>query len=256
MHDGCQSTPGHTPPRRVSTSLRKAHRGPSRLAQGPSRRLRRGSRYDAAGQSGLAGALACGVCRGAVLSVPRRSYSLSPREEPYAVRIAPPGLGEPLCLGTAARCAEPGRSGGACPGTYRSLCTPWWSFATLHGEPCLSRGVLGGRMRLSGLVPPVYDAVPLPSASHPAPTPRDGAESRTTRRVLRPVGRRRARDQNHLTGLATAARVHLCHQYVSDRQCCREKCRMLRAGPQAPPMAEARHKRSNCLGCQGGLSIF
>ena len=28
------------------------------------------------------------------------------------------------------------------------------------------------------------------------------------------------------------------------------------AGPQAPPMAAARHERSNCLGCQGGLVYF
>src|SRR5215467_421698 len=83
------------------------------------------------------------------------------------------------------------------------------------------------------MVHPVYDTVSLPSASHPASTPRDGAESRTARRVLSPAGRRRARDQSHLAGLSKAARVHLCHRYLSDRQCCREKCIMLSAGPQA-----------------------
>src|SRR5215470_17789943 len=93
------------------------------------------------------------------------------------------------------------------------------------------------------MVHPVYDTVSLPSASHPASTPRDGAESRTVRRVLSPAGRGRAREQSHLAGLSKAARVHLCHRYVPDRQCCREKCIMLSAGPQAPPIAEATQER-------------
>src|SRR5215467_4224439 len=90
------------------------------------------------------------------------------------------------------------------------------------------------------MVHPVYDTVSLPSASHPASTPRDGAESRTARRVLRPAGRRRARAQSHLAGLSKAARVHLCHRYLSDRQCCREKCIMLSGWGEGHQLIDAR----------------
>src|SRR5262252_3516104 len=94
------------------------------------------------------------------------------------------------------------------------------------------------------MVPPVDATVTLPSASHSASTPREGAESRTARRVLRPAGRRRAREQSPLAGLSKAARVQRGHRYVSDRPCCREKCIMLSARRQARPEAGATQERT------------
>jgi len=116
----------------------------------------------------------------------------------------------------------------ACPGTRRDRGLAYAQYH--HGEPCLSRGVLCGHLRPTGVADPVDDAAALPSASNPATTPRDGATSRPARWVLSPAGRWYARHPSHLARLPTAARLHRCYRDLSDRPCWREKCIMLSAG--------------------------